>query len=49
MKALANVNPRDFKDERSKSFTSPRAIAVGGGSDPVGNVEEHLVEPDAGS
>jgi hypothetical protein len=30
MKALANVNPRDFKDAVEK-FRHPNAMAVGGG------------------
>ena len=45
MKALANVNPRDFKDAVVK-LRQANAMAVGGGSDLVGMVKEHLVEPD---
>ena len=42
MKALANVNPRDFKDAVEK-LRQPNAMAVGGGSHLVGMVKEHLV------
>lgn len=45
MKALANVNPRDFKDAVER-LRQPNAMAVGGGSDLVGMVKEHLVAPD---
>lgn len=45
MKAFANVNPRDLKDAVSK-LRQPNAVPVGGGSDLLGMVKDHLVEPD---
>jgi xanthine dehydrogenase YagS FAD-binding subunit len=45
MKAFANVNPRDLKDAVAQ-LQKPNAVAVGGGSDLLGMVKEHLVEPD---
>jgi len=45
MKAFANVNPRDLKDAVSQ-LRQPNAVPVGGGSDLLGMVKEHLVEPD---
>ena len=45
MKALANVSPRDFKDAVEK-LRQPNAMAVGGGSDLLGMLKEHLVAPD---
>ena len=46
MKAFANVNPRDLKDAIGK-LRQPNAVPVGGGSDLLGMVKEHLVQPDA--
>jgi len=45
MKSFANVNPRDLKDAVNK-LRQPNAVPVGGGSDLLGMVKEHLVEPD---
>lgn len=45
MKSFANVNPRDLKDAVIQ-LQKPNAVAVGGGSDLLGMVKEHLVEPD---
>ncbi|HEV3333059.1 MAG TPA: FAD binding domain-containing protein [Bryobacteraceae bacterium] len=45
MKAFANVNPRDLKDAVAQ-LQKPNAVPVGGGSDLLGMVKEHLVEPD---
>src|SRR5580700_1930984 len=45
MKAFANVNPRDLKDAVGQ-LQKPNAVPVGGGSDLLGMVKEHLVEPD---
>jgi len=45
MKAFANINPRDLKQAVSE-LQKPNAVAVGGGSDLLGMVKEHLVEPD---
>ena len=45
MKAFANVNPRDVKDAVAQ-LRQPNAVAVGGGSDLLGMVKEHLVQPD---
>jgi xanthine dehydrogenase YagS FAD-binding subunit len=45
MKSFANVNPRDLKDAVGK-LRQPNAVAVGGGSDLLGMVKEHLVQPD---
>lgn len=45
MKSFANVNPRDLKDAVAQ-LQKPNAVAVGGGSDLLGMVKEHLVEPD---
>jgi xanthine dehydrogenase YagS FAD-binding subunit len=45
MKSFANVNARDLKDAVAQ-LGRPNAIAVGGGSDLLGMVKEHLVEPD---
>jgi xanthine dehydrogenase YagS FAD-binding subunit len=45
MKSFANVNPRDWKDAVAK-LQQPNAVAVGGGSDLLGMVKEHLVQPD---
>ncbi|MBZ5579001.1 MAG: FAD binding domain-containing protein [Acidobacteriia bacterium] len=45
MKSFANVNARDAKDAVAK-LGQPNAVAVGGGSDLLGMVKEHLVEPD---
>jgi len=45
MKSFANVNPRNLKDAVAQ-LQKPNAVAVGGGSDLLGMVKEHLVEPD---
>ena len=45
MKAFANVNPRDLKDAVAK-LRQPNAVPVGGGSDLLGMVKDHLVQPD---
>ncbi len=45
MKAFANVNPRDWKDAVEK-LRQPNAVPMGGGSDLLGMVKEHLVQPD---
>jgi xanthine dehydrogenase YagS FAD-binding subunit len=45
MKSFVNVNARDLKDAVAQ-LRQPNAIAVGGGSDLLGMVKEHLVEPD---
>jgi len=45
MKAFANVNPRDVKDAAAQ-LRQPNAVIVGGGSDLLGMVKEHLVQPD---
>jgi xanthine dehydrogenase YagS FAD-binding subunit len=45
MKSFVNVNPRDWKDAVTK-LQQPNAVAVGGGSDLLGMVKEHLVQPD---
>ncbi len=45
MKSFANVNPRNLKDAVEK-LRQPNAVPVGGGSDLLGMVKEHLVQPD---
>ncbi|PWT97070.1 MAG: molybdopterin dehydrogenase [Terriglobia bacterium] len=45
MKSFANVNPREMKDAVAQ-LRQPNAIVVGGGSDLLGLVKEHLVQPD---
>lgn len=45
MKSFTNVNARDLKDAVGK-LRQPNAVAVGGGSDLLGMVKEHLVQPD---
>jgi xanthine dehydrogenase YagS FAD-binding subunit len=45
MKSFANVNARDWKDAVTH-LRQPNAFPVGGGSDLLGMVKEHLVEPD---
>jgi xanthine dehydrogenase YagS FAD-binding subunit len=45
MKSFVNVNARDLKDAVTQ-LKQPNAIVVGGGSDLLGMVKEHLVEPD---
>jgi xanthine dehydrogenase YagS FAD-binding subunit len=45
MKSFANVNARDMKDAATR-LKEPNAVAVGGGSDLLGMVKEHLVQPD---
>ena len=45
MKALANVNPRDFKDAVEK-LRQPTVMAVGGGGDLFSMEKEDLVAPD---
>ena len=45
MKSFANVNARDLKDAVTH-LQQPNAVAVGGGSDLLGMVKEHLVQPD---
>ena len=45
MKSFANVNPRTW-DDAVKKLQQPNAVAVGGGSDLLGMVKEHLVQPD---
>ena len=45
MKSFVNVNPRDFKDAAAK-LGQPNAVVAGGGSDLLGMVKDHLVEPD---
>jgi len=45
MKSFANVNPRDMK-EAVGLLSKPNAAAVGGGSDLLGMIKEHLVQPD---
>ncbi len=46
MRAFTNVNPRDLKEAVSILRQSPNATIVGGGSDLLGMVKEHLVTPD---
>ena len=45
MKSFANVNPRDTKDAVRKLGES-NAVPAGGGSDLLGMIKDHLVEPD---
>jgi xanthine dehydrogenase YagS FAD-binding subunit len=45
MKSFTNVNARDLKDAVTH-LKQPNAIAAGGGSDLLGMVKEHLVQPD---
>src|SRR5215472_9412270 len=45
MKSFANVNARDLKDAVTQ-LKQPNAVAVGGGSELLGMVKEHLVQPD---
>lgn len=45
MKSFTNVNARDLKHAVSQ-LRQPNAVAVGGGSDLLGMVKEHLVQPD---
>jgi len=45
MKSFANVNPRDLK-EAVGLLSKPNSVVVGGGSDLLGMVKEHLIEPD---
>ena len=45
MKAFANVNPRDLKDAVGR-LRQPNAVPVGGGSDLLGMIKEHLVQSD---
>jgi xanthine dehydrogenase YagS FAD-binding subunit len=45
MKAFANVNPRDLNDAVAK-LRQPNAVPVAGGSDLLGMVKDHLVQPD---
>lgn len=45
MKSFANVNARDVKDAVAK-LRPPDAVAIGGGSDLLGMVKDHLVQPD---
>src|SRR6516162_4469957 len=45
MKSFANVNARDLKDAALR-LKEPNAIAIGGGSDLLGMVKDHLVQPD---
>jgi xanthine dehydrogenase YagS FAD-binding subunit len=45
MKSFTNVNPRTLKDAVNQ-LRQPNAVPVGGGSDLLGLVKEHLVEPD---
>jgi len=45
MKSFVNVNPRDWKDAVTK-LQQTNAVPVGGGSDLLGMVKEHLVQPD---
>jgi xanthine dehydrogenase YagS FAD-binding subunit len=45
MKSFRNVNPKDLKDA-AKALQDPKALAVGGGSDLLGMVKEHIVSPD---
>jgi len=46
MKSFVNVNPRSLKDAVNQ-LHQPNAVPVGGGSDLLGLVKEHLVQPDA--
>ena len=45
MKSFANVNPRDLKDAVAH-LGQPNAAIAGGGSDMLGMIKEHLVQPD---
>jgi xanthine dehydrogenase YagS FAD-binding subunit len=45
MKSFANVNPRDLK-EAASLLSKSNAVPVGGGSDLLGMVKDHLIEPD---
>lgn len=45
MKTFTNVNPRDVKDAVNH-LRQPNSVAAGGGSDLLGMVKEHLVQPD---
>jgi xanthine dehydrogenase YagS FAD-binding subunit len=45
MKSFANVNARDLKHAVAQ-LGHPNALPIGGGSDLLGMVKEHLVEPD---
>jgi xanthine dehydrogenase YagS FAD-binding subunit len=45
MRSFANVNPRDWKDAVGK-LHQLNAVPAGGGSDLLGMIKEHLVEPD---
>ena len=45
MKSFANVNARNLKDAVTL-LRQPNAVVVGGGSDLLGMMKDHLVEPD---
>jgi len=45
MKSFANVNARDLKDAATR-LREPNAVAIGGGSDLLGMVKDHLWQPD---
>jgi xanthine dehydrogenase YagS FAD-binding subunit len=46
MKAFTNLNPRDLKEAVALLGREPNAAIVGGGSDLLGMVKEHLIQPD---
>ncbi len=47
MRAFTNINAKDFKDAASLLQQHENAMVVGGGSDALGMVKEHLVNPDS--
>jgi xanthine dehydrogenase YagS FAD-binding subunit len=46
MKAFTNLNPRDVKEAVALLGREPNAAIVGGGSDLLGMVKDHLIQPD---
>jgi len=46
MKAFTNINAKDFKDAASLLKQHENSMVIGGGSDSLGLVKEHLVNPD---
>jgi len=45
MKSFTNVNPRSMKDAVAQ-LKQPNSVVAGGGSDLLGMIKEHLVQPD---
>jgi xanthine dehydrogenase YagS FAD-binding subunit len=46
MRAFTNINAKDFKDAASLLKQHENSMVIGGGSDSLGLVKEHLVSPD---